>query len=322
MQPEKTPKLSVCVITYNQEKHIRQCLQSVVDQDVNFEYEIIVGEDCSSDGTRRIVREFQMQYPKLFKLILHDSNVGGCENYRSVHFAARGEYIAHMDGDDYWHPGKLQAQINFMERNQNCAAVYTNAWVENNFGGIIGVFSSGVKSIFELPYLIQKGNFITSSSTMYRTKFREVVIPASGEFVDFLLHIRLAQCGKLSFIDRNLVSYVHQSATSVILNDNIKVRQLIWDALQDVNLPKGEQRSIDKAKLAFIADTIIFELLNGQRQRISKWVSLLSSASKQSIRLLNLKLMYFVVIILGKKILNRFRRGFGKGNKNHVFYKK
>src|SRR5450759_3411095 len=72
--PEKIPKVSVCVVTYNQEKFIRQCLQSIVDQETDCDFEVIVGDDCSTDGTRDIVREFAERYPTMIKVILQDTN--------------------------------------------------------------------------------------------------------------------------------------------------------------------------------------------------------------------------------------------------------
>jgi len=112
----KTPKVSVCVITYNQEKYIRQCLQSIVDQETDFDFEVIVGEDCSTDGTRAIVQEFSEKFPNIVKPIYQKKNIdGGGYNFLTVHRAARGEYVAHIDGDDFALPGKLQAQANILE---------------------------------------------------------------------------------------------------------------------------------------------------------------------------------------------------------------
>ena len=67
MHQEKTPKVSVCVITFNHEKYIRQCLQSIVDQETNFDFEVIVGDDCSKDGTREVVQEFAGKYLTIFQ---------------------------------------------------------------------------------------------------------------------------------------------------------------------------------------------------------------------------------------------------------------
>ena len=73
---EKKPKVSVCVVTYNQEKYIRQCLQSIVDQETDFDFEVIVSDDCSMDGTCAIVQEFVEKYPGMVKPIFHDRNMG------------------------------------------------------------------------------------------------------------------------------------------------------------------------------------------------------------------------------------------------------
>lgn len=319
---KQIPKVSVCVITYNQEKYIRQCLQSIVDQNTNFDFEVIVGEDCSTDGTRAILLEFESNYPTIFKLILYDSNVGGCNNYRSVHSAARGEYIAQLDGDDYWHQDKLQSQIDFMECNKNCSAVYTNAWVESDSGETIGVFSSGVKSFFDLSYLIKSGNFLANSSTLYRKKYREYVIPSSGEFVDFLVHIRLALRGQLGFIDKNLVSYTHRSTTSVIRGDNRKVRLLIWDALEDPVLQTTELQTTARAKLIFVAESITFELLHGSREKVAMWTAKLTNKSHDGIYLTKLKIFSFVGMILANKVLNRFLINLKNNNEYYIFFKK
>lgn len=70
------PKVSVCVVTYNQEKYIHECLQSLVDQETDFEFEVIVGDDGSTDGTRAVVVDFARKYPKIVKPLLHEKNNG------------------------------------------------------------------------------------------------------------------------------------------------------------------------------------------------------------------------------------------------------
>lgn len=124
------PIVSVCVVTYNQEAYIEKCLMSLVEQKVNFEYEIIVGEDCSTDGTRAVVECIAKMYPNKIKLVLQEKNVGSSENYKSVYHLARGKYIAHMDGDDYALPGKLQAQYEILEAEPDCNIVWHKMIVE------------------------------------------------------------------------------------------------------------------------------------------------------------------------------------------------
>lgn len=122
-----SPKVSVCVITYNQEKYLHRCLQSIVDQETDFEFEVIVGDDCSTDGTPMILREFAARYPELIKPIYNENNLGYYKNYALVHAEAQAAYVAHCDGDDFWYPGKLKDQVDFLDQNPDVAAVFSNA---------------------------------------------------------------------------------------------------------------------------------------------------------------------------------------------------
>jgi glycosyltransferase involved in cell wall biosynthesis len=319
---EKQIKVSVCVITYNHEKYIRKCLQSILDQNVNFDFEVIVGEDCSTDGTQMIVQEFVAKYPTKFKSILHKTNVGGCDNYRAVHFAAKGEYIAHVDGDDCWHPDKIQYQIDFMDCNLNFAAVYTNALVESDSGEVLGVFSSGVRSSFDLFYLIESRNFLTSSSTLYRRQYRDFVIPTTGDFVDFQIHIRLAQCGLLGFINENLVIYKHRSVTSILASDNAKVRRLVWHALCDIQLPMPDMLEVNKAKGVFIVESILIELFNGRFRGMVNWYILLSNATKDMNSISKIGISYSLLTNISKKIYYRLCAIINRHGMKYVFYKR
>ena len=113
------PKLSVVFITYNHEPYIRQSLDGILMQRVNFDYEIVVGEDCSSDGTRDILREYAARYPDKFRLLFRRKNLGRPTlNVYKTAMRARGEYLAFLEGDDYWtDPDKLQKQVDFLDAN-------------------------------------------------------------------------------------------------------------------------------------------------------------------------------------------------------------
>jgi glycosyltransferase involved in cell wall biosynthesis len=118
-------KVSVCVITFNQEKYISQCLQSIVDQQTSFRFEVIVGEDCSRDKTKHIVSDFVARYPRIIKPIYQARNIGGGNhNLMTTHDAAVGEYIAHVDGDDFCLPGKLQAMSDLLDSDPDCNVVF------------------------------------------------------------------------------------------------------------------------------------------------------------------------------------------------------
>jgi glycosyltransferase involved in cell wall biosynthesis len=116
----ENPKISVAMITYNHEKFIAQAIESVLMQKTDFTVELIIGEDCSTDGTRRIVQEYAQKFPNVIRAILHERNVGVQRNLRATFDACQGDYIALLEGDDYWvDPYKLQKQTKFLETNRH-----------------------------------------------------------------------------------------------------------------------------------------------------------------------------------------------------------
>lgn len=129
------PKVTVCVVTYNQINFVRQCLESLVTQVTNFEFEIVVADDCSTDGTVEVLQDLRSQYPEKIRLYCHRKNIGANENFRFVHQQARGEYVAHMDGDDYALPGKLQVQAEYLDANKDCQIVWHQMKILNTSSG-------------------------------------------------------------------------------------------------------------------------------------------------------------------------------------------
>lgn len=120
----KKPKVSILMITYNHEAYIKEAITSVMSQKTNFDYELIIGEDCSTDKTREIVEEYSKKYPEVIKVICGSYNVGAQENFKRISNMARGDYIALIEGDDYWiDEFKLEKQINFMDEHTDVYAI-------------------------------------------------------------------------------------------------------------------------------------------------------------------------------------------------------
>ena len=114
--------VSVCVITYNHCDYIRQCFDGILMQQTNFPFEIIVNDDCSTDGTAEIIKEYELNHPTLFKVTYQKENQyskGVRGMFPKFCFPrAKGKYIALCEGDDYWtDPLKLQKQVDFLESN-------------------------------------------------------------------------------------------------------------------------------------------------------------------------------------------------------------
>jgi glycosyltransferase involved in cell wall biosynthesis len=132
------PKVSACIITYNQEKFIHECIKGAVKQKLDYPYEIVIGEDCSSDTTKTICKAYADKYPNLIRLIDRNKNLGMNGNWIESIKACDGKYIALCEGDDYWtDPYKLQKQADFLEENEDYSACYHRCLVINEKGGVI-----------------------------------------------------------------------------------------------------------------------------------------------------------------------------------------
>jgi len=121
--------VSVAVITYNQEKTLPQTLDSILMQKGDFSLEIVVGEDCSSDGTRRVVTDYQCRYPDIIKPIYQRANRGIMGNSADTFRACTGDYINMIAGDDYWiDEYKLAKQVAFLESHPDYGLVTTDGY--------------------------------------------------------------------------------------------------------------------------------------------------------------------------------------------------
>lgn len=122
------PLVSVCMTTYNHAAYIAQAIESVLAQQTSFGVELLLGEDCSTDRTGEICREYTEKYPDRIRLVTSPENVGWRRNYRRTFEACRGRYVAYLDGDDWWtDPEKLQTQVDLLESDPACGMCCTAA---------------------------------------------------------------------------------------------------------------------------------------------------------------------------------------------------
>lgn len=129
LMQEDRPMVSVIVLTYNHEKYIKQALDSILSQKVNFDYEILIGDDASTDNTVKVLKEYKSKFPNIIKLFLNEVNLGATRNAYNLLINAKGKYLATCEGDDYWtDDNKLQIQVEFLEKNKNlvgCSHYFT-----------------------------------------------------------------------------------------------------------------------------------------------------------------------------------------------------
>lgn len=138
------PLVSIVCITYNHEPYLRQALDGFLMQKCDFPFEIVLAEDCSTDGTREICREYAVKYPDVIHHVWSENNIGAVENEARAIRAAKGKYIALCEGDDYWTDAqKLQKQVDFMESHPEYSVTFhrykihyddTDIWQEDNAG--------------------------------------------------------------------------------------------------------------------------------------------------------------------------------------------
>ena len=212
-------QVSVCIITYNHEKFIEQAIKSVLEQDVNFEYEIVVGEDCSTDSTASILRELERKHQTRIKVIYRPANLGSKANFLKTLFECNGEYVAFLDGDDYWSSiNKLQHQVDFLNCNRTTACVFHRTRVMNyELNGLPPVLP-GVEppEFFSLDFLLRNGNQFSISSLVARRPYLRNIDAwlAHVRPGDWALFMMLATQGDLGFIPLEMSHYRVHAAGS------------------------------------------------------------------------------------------------------------
>ena len=116
--------LSIIVTAYNHSEYIRKALDSIFMQEVTYSYEVLIGDDASSDGTQDIVSDYEKKYPSKVKLFIRKENIGASENTFRLIMESQGKYLAMLEGDDYWtDSSKLQKQIDYLEANPDSIGV-------------------------------------------------------------------------------------------------------------------------------------------------------------------------------------------------------
>ncbi len=158
--------VSVVVGTYNQERFIGETLASIVAQQTNFRFEVIVGEDCSTDGTRAVVEEYAARYPDIVRPVYHATNQGATKNGLVCLKLARGKYLACCDGDDYWcDEHRLQYEVDYLEHHPEYIGVNSRCRVVNDAGQEIPSEQIGARVRF---WANEAGEFTLADFTAWR----------------------------------------------------------------------------------------------------------------------------------------------------------
>jgi glycosyltransferase involved in cell wall biosynthesis len=204
--------VSVLVVTYNHERFVRQALESALSQRLPQPFEILISEDCSTDGTREIVQGYAESHPHLVRLLLSERNLHSNEVVARGFRAARGQYIAYLDGDDYWtNDDKLRAQVAFLDAQPDLTICFHNVQVVDEHSQNMGrLWNAPGQPELSGLYELLRGNPIAASSVVYR---RAAVSEVPGWYdrffpvTDWPLHVLYAREGRIGYLDRSLGAY-------------------------------------------------------------------------------------------------------------------
>lgn len=311
--------ISVCLATFNQSIYIRDSVLGALAQEGDFDIELLVGDDGSSDDTARLLRELQDRHPGLIVVNTRQPNVGASRNYQLLIEQARGEFIAHLDGDDYWVPGKLSDQLAFMDKHPLCTAVYSNAAVVDTDGVLRGTFTEHHPEQFGIGYLVARGNFLNHSSMFYRASFKAALLALDTPFIDYRMHLALANAGPLGYLPSMLVVYRLATATSMMRTVPGHVRDMNAEVVATV-LPQLAPE-LQRAAVATFAARELFELRRGARdpklwQRIGQLIAACSESRSRVCAAIALRLLGLITYA----VRSRTARAFNPQAPLFVFY--
>ncbi|MGA2631498.1 MAG: glycosyltransferase [Terriglobia bacterium] len=210
-------------------RHIARAIESVLMQQTDFEYEILISEDFSTDSTRDIVIGYQARHPDKIRFLLSEENLNDNSVVLRGIRAARGEYVALLDGDDYWmSPQKLQKQVQFLDGHPECSMCFHECAILSEDPTDAGHTCSPIKLFFSLNDLLE-GNFVTTCSVMFR-------LAALGNvpdwytgcvFGDWPLYILLSQQGMVGYLPDCLAVYrIHSGGQWSGLPEGRRIEQL------------------------------------------------------------------------------------------------
>jgi hypothetical protein len=231
------PKLTVLLTTYNHERFVEQALTSVVEQQTNFPFEVVVIEDCSTDATRRIVKTFADRYPDLVRPVLAPANENSNRLFAAEWARSQADYVAMLDGDDYWTaPDKLQRQVDLLDARPECALCFHDVlvipegtthlergrftvWTERRLPELARLAERGSGRASERatadepatidPEALWAGCFIPGCSPLFRRRL-VATLPdwfTDVTFGDWPLYLLLGELGPIAYLDEVMGAY-------------------------------------------------------------------------------------------------------------------
>ena len=248
--------VSIIMMTYNHEKYIIEAIEGVMMQQTNFEFELIISNDASSDRTHEVVSEFVANHTKgkRVKYFNHQRNLGMQSNFIFALKQCKGKYIALCEGDDYWtDPLKLQKQVDYISSHENCNLVFTDVQLLEEVGNRLkGNWAKVTRNIYEFKDLIER-NVITTCTVLFRNPNKNEEIEnwlKLFEIGDYPLYLFLLRSGYAYYL-KDITAVYRQHSGGIfslkgienLINKNIDVLETI----QQKQLTNGESFHVRKS---------------------------------------------------------------------------
>lgn len=221
--------VSIVSITYNHEKYISFMIDGVLKQETNFDFELIIADDCSSDNTRAIVKKYIDNYPygDRIKYFKQKNNLGIHANYKSAIEKCSGKYIAICEGDDYWtDPFKLQKQVEFLENHEGYSMCFTNSIIVDENNNIVTNNRVNEKYRKDITQAEILSGFVPPTNTVvYRNELLKTIVAEMPKITngDYYNSVLMANCGKIGYLNLNTAAYrIHNLGSWSNLSDEIR----------------------------------------------------------------------------------------------------
>lgn len=268
----KTPAVSIACVTYNHIEYIDKAVNGFLMQRCDFDYEIIIGDDNSTDGTKEILEKYKNEFPEKIKIITSDRNSGSLENNIKVISSCAGEFIAFCDGDDYWtDPFKLQKQVDFLKDNHDFIMTYADiSFVDHKNQEIQNERKTNHQKVIyksgEIFWDLFKNSFINTNTACVRSEIVFQLLnyvknhKKNRHYIyDYWLWLNVARRGKVKFMNEKMAAYrIHGRRIS-----NKSYFDKRWPAVKlDIALSLNEKEVTKKENRNFVTGILLSSLLN------------------------------------------------------------
>lgn len=285
MNEEKKPIVSIIMLTYNHRRYVAEAIESVLAQNTSYRYELLIGDDNSSDNTREIIGEYAKKHPDTIRAFFHQTNLGCTANLLYMYKQSSGKYIAYLEGDDKWvSDTKLQQQIDFLEKNRDYSAVTNLIEIISEKNEIISGKLSWIseKEIFtakDFDGVTLPGQ---TSSLVHRNIYAEnpellSCYSWSKNIGDRITILQLLKYGKIRCFQKkmsayryirnaestNITSKVYSSRLAGLLVD-IELNNLMYSFARENNI----HFKIIKSKQILFSRVVLTGILSGKTDRI------------------------------------------------------